>query len=526
MLRETFDWLKPSLLWRRGLAGANAPDFFQPQLIKLNDDNFMATFRAVAASSDPTELEALVVTPQDNGLFKLFQPAHGCYYLICAALCCRTPGFPERVVQRTDGESVFFVIRRLFDDAEYGWVVSRTNGALVAGAPLPPVTKSWQPLGERPRRLLKNEERLRLFPITGSDSRTILIGYVPVASRDVYAVTAQELNNAATAADADPLGQTKFPIDIRIEELQAKFTTAIKNKALQGLKGSLVMSVYMLLDLWEFLDTNLPDVAAALRDNPTAGFTGPQAAAKQQLMSFLASQALGGGLTLAAGLGAVARQKGNLEAVNVDPSFADPMRLGFVDPTKLGFDAARYDLNNATISPDALDSAVRSALPTDTSVVLLPRQSASPAETFVIRCVYERPQCLPPLQVVSQASVPFQLAPYYDADAPAREIRIVLPTDVSIRGMRKFQKGVKFMISGSMQQKINMITGNETNIIKDGTVGSEGTGLAFMCSFSIQIIFIVAFFLLLMFVIILNIAFWWIAFFRICIPIPKKLLSG
>jgi hypothetical protein len=526
MVREAFDWLKPSPLWQGGLAGANTPDFFQPQLIKLCDDNFMATFRTVAASSDPTELEALVVTPQDNGLFKLFQPAHGCYYLVCSTLCCRTPGFPERVVQRADGESVFFVLRRIFDGAEYGWVVGRTNGALPAGEPPPPVTKSWQPLGDRPRRLLKNEERLPLFSIAGSDKRTILIGYIPAASREVYAVTAQELNNAATAADADPQGQTKFPIDVRIEELQAKFTTPIKHNALQGLPQSLVMSVYMLLDFWEFLDTNLPDVATALRDDPTTGFAGLQAAAKQQLMSFLASQSLGGGLTLAAALGAVARQQANLEAVNADPSFADPTRLGFVDPTKLGFDAAQYDLNNATINPDELDSAVRSALPADTSVVLLPRQSASPAESFAIRCVYERPQCSPPLQVVSQPSVSFQLAPYYDADAPAREIRIVLPTDVSIRGMRKFQKGVKFMISGPMQQKINMITGNETNIIKDGTVGSEGTGLAFMCSFSIQIIFIVAFFLLLMFVIILNIAFWWIAFFKICIPIPKKLLSG
>jgi hypothetical protein len=36
----------------------------------------------------------------------------------------------------------------------------------------------------------------------------------------------------------------------------------------------------------------------------------------------------------------------------------------------------------------------------------------------------------------------------------------------------------------------------------------------------------VAFMLLLMFVIILNFVFWWIAFFKICIPIPKKLLSG
>jgi hypothetical protein len=71
-----------------------------------------------------------------------------------------------------------------------------------------------------------------------------------------------------------------------------------------------------------------------------------------------------------------------------------------------------------------------------------------------------------------------------------------------------------------------MVTGHEKGLLEDPpSVGSEdGGAFAFVCSFSIQIIFIVAFFLLLMFVIILNFVFWWIAFFKICFPIPKRFL--
>lgn len=533
MLREAFDWLKPAGLWQNGLSDARAPDFFQPQLLKLCDDNFISTFKTAAASPDPTALRNLVTGAPRDGLLKLFQPAHGCFYLVCAALCCRIPGFPDRAVQRADKETVFFVLRRFFEGREYGWAPSQGSGAgSDVGAGMPPA-KTWQPLSARPRALLQDEDRLPLFPITGGDGRTILFGYVPVASREVYPITASELNAAATSADTDPTGQTKFPIDVRIEQLQAQFTTPIKNGALRPLapRQALLVSVYMLLDLWDFLNNppnELSDAALALRDGTPATFTGTKAAAKQQLMAFLASQQMGGGLTLADALGAVAKQQQQLEATTPDPSIADATQLGTVDPTKLGFDDTRYDLNNATIDPDGLDNAVRHALPDDASAVLLPRQSASPNETFAIRCVYQRPQCSPAQEVVSEATVQFQLATYCDTDAPARQIRIALPTDVSIRAMRKFNKGVNFMISGSMQQKINMVTGHERDILKSPTqvVGSEGAGLAWMCSFSIQIIFIVAFFLLIMFVIILNFVFWWIAFFKICLPIPKKLLTG
>jgi hypothetical protein len=70
---------------------------------------------------------------------------------------------------------------------------------------------------------------------------------------------------------------------------------------------------------------------------------------------------------------------------------------------------------------------------------------------------------------------------------------------------------------------MNSITGQEKALLKDEADISEGLGIAFICSFSIQIIFMIAFMLLLIFLIVLNIVFWWIAFFKICFPIPKSM---
>ena len=492
MLREVFDWLKPSPLWDGGLAGARSPDFFKPQVFGFNDDNFVRAFRDAVGASDSTPLKSAVIAAASPPV-KLFQPAHGWFYLVSAELCCRMLGFPDRVVQQEDSESVFFVMRKYVSGAEYGWVAD---------------TQSWQPLNGQSRRVLAGEERLPLFPAAGFGNRTVLFGYIPVATRQVYSVPVTELDAQMTADE-----QSQFPhgIDLRIEELQARFTTAL-NKYATNITVAPAVSVYMVLDLWEFFETYLRDVAAALRDDPATAFAGPQAAGEQQLMAFLASQRVGNGSTLAAALGAVAQQRDNLEAAG-----ADLQQLGFTG----------YDLTQ--IDTAALEDAVRQALPPDTAqAVQLPRIGASTAETYAARCVYERPQCSPPLQVVSQLSAPFQLATFFDGDAPTRPVRIVLPTDVSLAGMRKFQKGVTFVISGALNQKIAMITGKEKNLLTDppGSLNSGGSDLGWICSFSIQIIFIVAFFLLLMFVIILNIVFWWIAFFKICFPIPKKLLTG
>ena len=503
MLRETFDWLKPAPLWENGLQSARQPDFFQPQILQFTDDKFMATFRAAASSNDPNQLKGLVVAPSPNPPVKLFQAAHGCHYLVTAELCCRMPGFPDRTVQRPDGESVFFVLRRFLNDVEYGWVV---NGA----------KKCWKTLNGNPRTVLKNEERLPLFPIAGSGQRTMYVGYVPVASSEVYSISVLDYNSEFTAAEKinnseDPTSpDTTFPIDVRIERLKAQFVGPLINSPDQIELNPSLISVYMLLDLLDFFVLYLPNVAEALT-NPTVSVT--LSAAEQQLLAFLANQSVGNsGPAMDAALRAVAAHRTALETPDGD-----------LDPT---FDG--YDLTAGSIDTSGLTSSVQNALPVDdpTPPLTVPRLN-TPNETYALRCVYERPQCLPALQVVSQPSQSLQLAAFFDADAPARPICIVMPTDVSLASIRKFSKGVTFIISNSLQEKIHMLTGNERGIMQPTpTVGSGGVAIGWMCSFSIQIIFIVAFFLLLMFVIILNLCFWWIAFFKICIPYPKSLLSG
>ena len=46
--------------------------------------------------------------------------------------------------------------------------------------------------------------------------------------------------------------------------------------------------------------------------------------------------------------------------------------------------------------------------------------------------------------------------------------------------------------------------------------------LGMICSFSIPIITICALIVLMIFLSLLNIIFWWLPFFRICFPFPKK----
>ncbi|HSN77464.1 MAG TPA: hypothetical protein VL334_20525, partial [Anaerolineae bacterium] len=99
-------------------------------------------------------------------------------------------------------------------------------------------------------------------------------------------------------------------------------------------------------------------------------------------------------------------------------------------------------------------------------------------------------------------------------------------SDVSIAGLRKAGKNVSFMMSDAMRKKMGMLLGKEETMLSDDPQTNPESGLdfAFICSFSIQIIFIVAFMLLLIFVVVFNIIFWWLAFFKICLPIPKTLL--
>ncbi len=509
-MSQQFEWLKPHPLWQDDGDEYRQPAFFQPHLFRYDSDAFVEEFMAAAQSGNGALAGKVAQPVQPGATLKLFQPVHGSFYLVSGSLCCVEPGFPQREVNLADGESTFCVLRKLVGGVEYGWIPANGRPA------------GWEAVGNGGRALLDHEDRLPLYATPPKDGRTVLFGYVPVSSKETYsagpAMLAQITGEPASAF-ADP----------RAEELQSRFID--QAKVLPGMPLSrqiepapalatpirLQMSVFTLLDLWELLDRPdvLPDVAAALRDNPNATFAGPKAAEKAQLMNFFKTAQWRAGRTLASALGEVAKKQGEL-----NQSEADPSALGFNSTFRC--DAVLFD--GAT-----LRSRFEAALSSESRPpVELPKIEPGGEATYVLRCVYERPQCDPVQQVISRPSRPFRLAAFFDPDAPARQVKIPLPTNVSMSDMRRFKKGVSFMISEPMQRKINLITGKEKELVKDDpSLGSESSGgFAFICSFSIEIIFIVAFFLLLMFVIIFNFVFWWILFFRICLPVPKKLLGG
>ena len=506
LVPQAFDWLAPSPLWDLAEGGHKRPEFFQPALVELNGPTFMAEWLA-AARAPGAPIRDVVMEPDVADVMKLFLPVHGRFYLVAASLCCRLPGFPDKVVDGSDGESVFFVLRRLVDGQELAWVAQGPQHA-------------WVPTDNAPRRLVDGEVRQPMATAGAGNGRSLAFGYIPVASGETYRVAATAL------ADG-----TNPPPDLRIEELASRFTEPltgpgipdpdVPNFAYAAIKNTpdeqaRAVSVYLLLDALEFFERELPDVAATIRGDAGATLAEP-VAAKTALLDHLASIALDGSTTLKSALALVAAKRTTLDAEGGVEDNTALAALGF--GTQFDFKARPIPSSALVILLDK----VRAALPTALPPVDLPKLSPRADAEYALRLVYERPQCSPVQQVVSARSHAFRIAPFFDPDAPWPPVRIPMPADVSIAGMRKFNKNVSFMLSESLQKKMNAITGKEQEVIKDAPSLNDGGGIAFICSFSIQIVFIVALMLLLMFVVILNIAFWWMAFFKICFPIPKGL---
>jgi hypothetical protein len=501
-MHETFDWLKPSKLWARGAAAFADRELFRPSLMRFHSDDFMELFLAAAAAPAPTELAAAVLpAPEGASPRKLFQPVHGDFYLICASLCCRVPGFPDHAPARAEGEQVFFVLRRR--DAA---------GTELAWVPEGPQRGRWQPLSGNPRELQPGEERLPLLPAASQGGRSLHYGYIPVSSADSYGAPARSLESSKG-------------YDLRIEDARGRFSTPLERNArtnapsiLEKIRNESAaiardVSVFLLLNLWEFFSEHMPDVATALQQGTAVPFTGEKAEERGALMRFLVEQSLSEALTLARALREVASKRAALDQLGDQGVGA----LGFTDDYLLSDWATSSHLT-------ALWTKVQAALESEKPPVQLPKFTGPENATYVIRCVYEMPQCEPPHVFVSEPSEPFVMASFFDVDAPARQVRIPMPTSVSLNSLRKFKKGVTFMLSDEMMKKASRVNGLGKDAINGPLAAEEPFDLAFLCSFSIQIIFIVAFFLLLIFVVILNFVFWWLPFFRICLPIPKALL--
>ena len=195
---------------------------------------------------------------------------------------------------------------------------------------------------------------------------------------------------------------------------------------------------------------------------------------------------------------------------------------------------------------DKLVGYVVKALPVDSSAPEPPPPLAATRPyveregLFAIRCIYERPGCGPlDPPVVSDPTELFQLAGFFDPDAPARPIRIALPIDTSPAGLRKHDKNTAFMISDMLCGQIgrfkSLSLGDlvlsvlpwpfhkslDMSVPDQGACQTGGVEFGMICSLSIPIITICALILLMVIVFLFDLIFKWIPFFIMCFPLPK-----
>jgi hypothetical protein len=109
----------------------------------------------------------------------------------------------------------------------------------------------------------------------------------------------------------------------------------------------------------------------------------------------------------------------------------------------------------------------------------------------------------------------FRILPWWDGDGPATRIPLPDPRD-----FRKMKPNVSFEVPPSLA---DLLMGSPKDMLKTppGPPSGPGLGIMWICSFSIPIITICAFICLGIFLSLFDLIFMWMAFIKICIPIPK-----
>lgn len=509
----------------------------------------------------------------DGPGLKLYQPVHGRFYLVTASLACRVPGLPEHTVQFAEGETVSFVIRRVRDGADEAWVTG------------PDGTQGWLPAPAAG--LAAGEELLPMFATSfdgeNDMQRRVFAGLVPAGRRESYVggrmvrgVSAQSQEDSV--AD-DPLESPRV-LEFQRAALEPwvelrqwyRRETAVPDRRAAANDAAVHASALILLDLARFLEAELPAVWAAVMQPAQAGSLSLAQAALHAALDFDVCTPTGAAYPLLSALrdawthgelieGLELQVGANEEAagaVPVLPPVLQPVVLVgrpfvAVGPLPANVDTTETRVAQLLARTGAVEEApglsvrrlkqlamealaeapaasgaaagLPGAAPAGRTPLLAP-SNAQGDDRYIIRCVYRRPKCgprHPPL--LSERTEPFQLAGFFDPDAPQRPVRVALPVDTSAAGLRKFDKNVGFVLSNELRKQVSRVKGMSE--LMDGDVDNpRGLDISVICSLSIPIITICALILLMIIIALLNFVFWWIPFFRICFPVPSLKAKG
>lgn len=129
----------------------------------------------------------------------------------------------------------------------------------------------------------------------------------------------------------------------------------------------------------------------------------------------------------------------------------------------------------------------------------------------------KQPGHCPPKIVWSPYSEEFSIAPWFES-GPGGPVPIMLP-DLTPDFFKNARPNVAFSVPARLANALNQ---DPKKILEgNGGNGSSFT-LDWICGFNLPIITICAFFVLNIFLSLLNIVFFWLPFVKVCIPFPRK----
>ena len=121
--------------------------------------------------------------------------------------------------------------------------------------------------------------------------------------------------------------------------------------------------------------------------------------------------------------------------------------------------------------------------------------------------------CPPKMVWTPQYSESFRVLPWWDGDGPATKITMPRLSDF---------KRMKPNVSFQLPPELAGLLQGDMKKLKDGEKsGGGGLDIFWLCSFSIPIITLCAFIVLNIFLSLFDLIFSWLAFIKICIPIPR-----
>jgi hypothetical protein len=131
-----------------------------------------------------------------------------------------------------------------------------------------------------------------------------------------------------------------------------------------------------------------------------------------------------------------------------------------------------------------------------------------------VRLKGDQPHC-PPQLVWSDYSDEFLIAPWH-ASGERTHPPVPLP-DPTSAFLKKAKPNCTFQVPGNL---MSAVQGTSMSGLLKGSGGGGGLGVQWICGFNIPLITICAFFVLNIFLTLLNLVFFWLPFIKICIPFP------